>query len=245
MSSSTHSTYKNGVTPESVAVHLNAEPNLPGAEDLDVGRILVWLAALNLGLRSKELVRLAPKVLQELRAMDGITEEDAARHQQRYPVTYGAAKPIYAWNAGVTLVEKAEELSPKKAVAKQKSAWEVVGDMSVKPEFSGDPTGKSAIAPVSKVRASKKKVSKHTDTGMVENDETGGVKLEEEEENAEEAAKIAKKAKKAARKARKLAKLSESVKPPVGKKEDESEDDGDDSDWSESSWSPSWASDRE
>ncbi|KEQ92356.1 hypothetical protein AUEXF2481DRAFT_43141 [Aureobasidium subglaciale EXF-2481] len=182
--------------------------------------------------------------------MDGITAEDAARHQQRYPVKLCTPKPIYVWNAGITLVEKVKESSPKRAIAKQKSAREVVDDMSVKSESHGNITGKSAVALVSKVRASKKEVTKHAVTGMFEEDETGGVKLEEEEEedseeDPEEAAKKTKRAKKAAKKARKLARVLESVKPPVGKKEVESEDDWDDSDLSESSWSPSWASDHE
>ncbi|KAI5275425.1 hypothetical protein E4T47_01517 [Aureobasidium subglaciale] len=247
MSPSTHSTYKDGVTPESLAIHLNAEPNLPGAEDLNALAITGWIVALGLGLHPKELFRLAPKVLEELRAMDGITAEDASRHQQRYPVELCTPKPIYVWNAGVTLVEKAKNSSPKRAIAKQKSAPEVVGDMSVKSESHGDPTGKSAVALVTKVRASKEEVTKHAVTGVSENDEIGGVKLEEEEEDSEEdpeeAAKKTKRAKKAAKRVRKLARVLESVKPPVGKKEVESEDDGDDSDWSESRWSPSWASD--
>ncbi|KAI5249595.1 hypothetical protein E4T42_05253 [Aureobasidium subglaciale] len=239
-----------GVTPESLAIHLNAEPNLPGAEDLNALVITGWIVALGLGLHPKELFHLAPKVLEELRLMDGITAEDAARHQQRYPVKLCTPKPIYVWNAGVSLVEKVKKSSPKKAIAKQKSAREVVDDMSVKSESHGNITGKSAVALVSKVRASKKEVTKHAVTGMFEEDETGGVKLEEEEEedseeDPEEAAKKTKRAKKAAKKARKLTRVLESVKPPVGKKEVESEDDGDDSDWSESSWSPSWASDHE
>ena len=61
---------KDNITAESVACHLNAEPNLPGAEDLDIDLMMKWVVALKLNLRSKEIKRLAPKVLDELRAME-------------------------------------------------------------------------------------------------------------------------------------------------------------------------------
>ena len=58
------------IAPETIAVHLNHEPNLPDAEDLDVDLVKGWIKALNTGLRKKEIKRLAPKVLDELRAME-------------------------------------------------------------------------------------------------------------------------------------------------------------------------------
>lgn len=61
---------RDGITAESVACHLNSEPNLPGAEDLDVDLITKWIVALKLDLRPKEIKRLAYKVLDELRAME-------------------------------------------------------------------------------------------------------------------------------------------------------------------------------
>lgn len=70
MTSLSSSNPKDSITAESVACHLNSEPNLPGAEDLDLDLIIEWIVALKLNLRSKEVKRLAPKVLDELRAME-------------------------------------------------------------------------------------------------------------------------------------------------------------------------------
>lgn len=64
------SSLTDSITAESVACHLNSEPNLPGAEDLVLDLITKWIVALKLNLRSKEIKRLAPKVLDELRAIE-------------------------------------------------------------------------------------------------------------------------------------------------------------------------------
>jgi hypothetical protein len=61
---------KDSITADTVAAHLNHETNLPAAEDLDVDLVKQWIVALDLELRSKEIKRLAPKVLDELRAME-------------------------------------------------------------------------------------------------------------------------------------------------------------------------------
>ncbi|CAD0096664.1 unnamed protein product, partial [Aureobasidium mustum] len=220
---------KDSITVESVACHLNAEPNLPGAEDLDVDLMMKWIVALKLNLRSKEIKRLAPKVLVELRAMDGITAEEAARHQQRYPIKREDPVLVYAWGSGGALKRKPESTpDAEKTSNQQPSAWEVVG--------------KKRTAKQSEQQAS---------MAMEDNDNAGGVKLndnsnsEDVEQAAIDAAAAKKKAKKAAKKARKAARDLENAKPPVGKKEEDSEDDGNDSDWTQTSWSPSWASDLE
>ncbi|KAG9564571.1 acyl-CoA N-acyltransferase, partial [Aureobasidium melanogenum] len=194
---------KSDITAERVACHLNAEPNLPGAEDLDLELITKWIVALKLDLRPKEIKRLAPKVLDELRAMDGITAEEAARYQQRYPIKRDDPVLVYVWGSGGTQEVKLEETPDlEKTSDQQRSAWDVVG---------------------------KKKATKQEDP----------------EQTAIDAAVATKKAKKAAKKARKAARTLENAKPPVGKKEEDSEDDGNDSDWTQTSWSPSWASDSE
>jgi hypothetical protein len=61
---------KDRTTAETVAAHLNHEPSLPAAEDLDVDLVKQWIVALDTKLRSKEIKRLAPKVLDELRQME-------------------------------------------------------------------------------------------------------------------------------------------------------------------------------
>lgn len=61
---------EDSIAPETIAAHLNHEPNLPGAEDLDVDLIKQWIVALDTGLRKKEIKRLAPKVLDEMRALE-------------------------------------------------------------------------------------------------------------------------------------------------------------------------------
>ena len=61
---------KDSIAPENIAAHLNHEPNIPGAEDLDVGLVKQWIKALNTGLHNKEVKLLAPRVLDELRAME-------------------------------------------------------------------------------------------------------------------------------------------------------------------------------
>ena len=163
----------------------------------------------------------------------GITAEEAARHQQRYPVKHDPPKPIYAWNGDGSLGARRE--TPAKNSNKQPSAWEVVG---------------------------KKEDTKHgnnTKLAVKDNIEAGGVKLEDTSDQEEskqavddetaEAKANAKKARKAAKRARKtrkaLEKALKEAKPPVGLKEDDSEDSGNDSDWTQTSWSPSWASDSE
>jgi hypothetical protein len=70
MPSSTLINSKDSITAETVAAHLNHEPGLPAAEDLDVDLVKQWIMALDLKLRSKEIKRLAPKVLDELRNME-------------------------------------------------------------------------------------------------------------------------------------------------------------------------------
>ncbi|KAG9818771.1 hypothetical protein KCU98_g18374, partial [Aureobasidium melanogenum] len=220
---------RDGITAESVACHLNSEPNLPGAEDLDVDLITKWIVALKLDLRPKEIKRLAPKVLDELCAMDGITAEEAARHQQRYPIKRDDPVLVCAWGRGGTQEVKLEKtLDPEKAFNEQRTAWEVVGKKR---------TGKQA--------------EQQAPMDMKDSDKAGGVKpndtsnQEDPEQTAIDAAVAKKKAKKAAKKARKAARNLENAKPPVGKKEEDNEDDGNDTDWTQTSWSPSWASDLE
>jgi hypothetical protein len=58
------------ITAETIAAHLNHEPGLPAAEDLDVDLVMQWIVALGIKLRSKEIKRLAPNVLDELRQME-------------------------------------------------------------------------------------------------------------------------------------------------------------------------------
>ncbi|KAH0365123.1 hypothetical protein KCU65_g6361, partial [Aureobasidium melanogenum] len=220
---------KNDITAERIACHLNSEPNLPGAEDLDVDLMTKWIIALKPGLRTKEIKRLAPKVLDELRAMDGLTAEDAARHQQRYPIKRDEPVLVCAWASGDTQEVKLETShGPEKTSEQQRSAWEVVGN-------------KKTI----------KQAEQQASTDMKDDDNAGGVKLNDASDEVDgeqakvDAAAAKKKAKKAARKARKAARNLENAKPPVGKKEEDSEDDGNDSDWTQTSWSPSWASDSE
>ncbi|KAG9754840.1 hypothetical protein KCU73_g5578, partial [Aureobasidium melanogenum] len=135
--------------------------------------------------------------------MDGITAEEAARYQQRYPIKRDDPVLVYVWGSGGTQEVKLEETPDlEKTSDQQRSAWDVVG---------------------------KKKATKQEDP----------------EQTAIDAAVATKKAKKAAKKARKAARTLENAKPPVGKKEEDSEDDGNDSDWTQTSWSPSWASDSE
>jgi hypothetical protein len=61
---------KDSITAETIAAHLNHEPGLPAAEDLDVDLVKQRIMALDIKLRSKEIKRLAPKVLDELRQME-------------------------------------------------------------------------------------------------------------------------------------------------------------------------------
>lgn len=160
---------------------------------------------------------------------NGLTAEDAARHQQRHPIKRDEPVLVYAWGSGGTQEVKLKT-SPEsnKTSNQQRSAWKVVGK---------------------KKAANQDKQQAPMD--MNDSDNAGGVKLEgtSDQEDAEQArvdAIIAeKKAKKAARKARKAARKLENAKPPVGKKKEDSEDDGSDSDWTQTSWSPSWASDSE
>jgi hypothetical protein len=70
MSPPTSTSSKDSITAEAVAYHLNHEPEFPAAEDLDVDLVKRWIVALDLKLRTKEIKRLAPKVLDELRAME-------------------------------------------------------------------------------------------------------------------------------------------------------------------------------
>jgi hypothetical protein len=70
MPSSMPTSSKASITPETVAAHLNHEPGLPAAEDLDVDLVKEWIVALDLKIRGKEIKRLAPKVLDELRQME-------------------------------------------------------------------------------------------------------------------------------------------------------------------------------
>ncbi|KAH0337095.1 hypothetical protein KCU81_g8262, partial [Aureobasidium melanogenum] len=221
---------KNDITAERIACHLNSEPNLPGAEDLDVDLMTKWIIALKPGLRSKEIKRLAPKVLDELRAMDGLTAEDAARHQQRHTIKRDEPVLVYTWGSGGAQEVKLET-SPgsKKTSDHQRSACEVVG--------------KKRIA---------KQDEKEALEDMEDDEKAGGVKLNDmsneadgEQATVDAAAAKKKAAKKAAKKARKLARNLENAKPPMGKKEEDSEDDGNDSDWTQTSWAPSWASDSE
>ncbi|KAI4722925.1 hypothetical protein E4T48_00633 [Aureobasidium sp. EXF-10727] len=232
MSSSSPKDSKPSITPETIALHLNSEPNLPGAEDLDVDLVLKWLIALNLNFRNKELKRLAPKVLEELRAMDGITAEEVARHQQRYPVKRETPVLVHAWGGNGEVSDVKKEISSPK---QQRSAFEVVG---------------------------KKKHKKHgidaddqASLDAKDNNEASNVKLEDfsDKEDAKQTAAetvdtaaAKKKAKKAAKRARKLAQALEEAKPPVGKKEEDNDSDGGNgSDWTQTSWSPSWATDSE
>ncbi|KAK6002574.1 hypothetical protein QM012_001324 [Aureobasidium pullulans] len=219
---------KDSITAESVACHLNAEPNLPGAEDLDLDLITRWILTLKLELRLKEVKRLAPKVLDELRAMDGITAEEAARHQQRYPVKRDDPVLVYAWGSSGDVRSKPETVPRPTKAAQQHSAWEVVGK-----------------------KRTAKQAEQQASVGVEGNDKAGGVKLNDNatqpdaKQTAIDAAVSKKKANKAAKRARKAARNLENAKPPVGKKEEDSEDDGNDSDWTQTSWSPSWASDSE
>ena len=163
----------------------------------------------------------------------GITAEQAARHQQRHPITRNLPEPIYTWNGDGSLGAKKELLL--NSSNNQLSAFEVIG---------------------------KKKDTKHgKDINPTVNDidETGGVKLEDASDQEEseqavddamaEAKADAKRAKKAAKRARKKAKILEEArkeaKPPVGPKPDDSEDSGNDSDWTQTSWTPFWTSDSE
>ena len=70
MSPSQFATSEDKITAETVAAHLNHEPDLPAAEDLDVELVKQWITAIELNLRKKEVKRLAPKVLDELLAME-------------------------------------------------------------------------------------------------------------------------------------------------------------------------------
>lgn len=107
---------------------------------------------------------------------------------------------------------------------------------------------------------SKKEDTKHgkeVNLDMKDNDEAGGVKLEDTSGQGEsnharddalaEAKANAKRAKKAAKKARKkanaLEKARKEAKPPVGPKKDDSEESKNDSDWTQTSWTPFWTSD--
>lgn len=163
----------------------------------------------------------------------GITAEEAARHQQRHPITRDFPEPIYTWNGDGSLGAK-RETSPKSPM-KQPSAFEVVG---------------------------KKKNTKHgkeTNLDVKDSGEAGGVKLEDNSDQGEsdqavddaraEAKENAKREKKAAKRAKKKARALEKAlkeaKPPVGPKQDASEDSGNDSDWTQTSWTPSWTSDSE
>jgi hypothetical protein len=119
-----------------------------------------------------------------------------------------------------------KELSPKGS-EKQLSAWEDVG---------------------------KKRDTKHGKEVALEekeedSDEAVSVKLEEgtSEQVVDDAiAKSkAKKEKKAAKRAIKFTQALKDAKPPIGPKQEDSEDSGNDPDWSQTSWSPSWASDSE
>jgi hypothetical protein len=157
----------------------------------------------------------------------GITAEEAARHQQRYPIKRDAPRLTYTWNGDGSLGMK-KETSPEGS-DKQLSAWEVVG---------------------------KKRDTKHSKEPSLkveDSEEAGGVKLEETSDQEDSKRVVddavtkakAKKEKKAAKRARKLAQALEDAKPPVGPKGEDSEDSGNDSDWTQTSWSPSWASDSE
>lgn len=108
----------------------------------------------------------------------------------------------------------------------------------------------------------KKKDTKHgkeTNLDVKDNNQIGGVKLEDTSDQGEpeqtvddataEAKADAKRSKKAAKRARKkardLEKARKEAKPPVGPKNDDSEDSGNDSDWTQTSWTPFWTSDSE
>lgn len=159
----------------------------------------------------------------------GLTAEDAARHQQRHPIKRDEPVLAYAWGSGGTQEVKLET-SPgsKKTSDHQRSAWEVAG--------------KKRIA---------KQDEKEALEDMEDDEKAGGVRLNDDSNEADgeqatvDAAAAKKKAKKAAKKARRLARNLENAKPPMGKKEEDSEDDGNDSDWTQTSWAPSWASDSE
>lgn len=58
------------ITAGTVAAHLNHEPDLPPSEDLDVHLVKQWIVASHLNLRKRDAKRLAPEVLDELRAME-------------------------------------------------------------------------------------------------------------------------------------------------------------------------------
>ncbi|CAD0112190.1 unnamed protein product [Aureobasidium uvarum] len=230
MSSSSSNGSKNSITAESIAIHLDFEPNLPGAEDLDVDLVIQWLLALNLSLRTKEIKRLAPQVLEELRAMDGITVEEAIRHQQRYPIKRDVPVLVHTWGgSGQAQEVKKEASSPKQ----QRSAFEVVSKK--------------------KARKQGKNADNQAPLNLEDGDGAGGVKLEDTSDKedakqtvaeAAESAAAKKRARKAAKRARKLAQALEDAKPPVGKKEEDSDSEND-SDWTQTSWSPSWATDAE
>jgi len=163
----------------------------------------------------------------------GITAEEAARHQQRYPVKHDPPKPKSAWNGDGSLGVKRE--THAKNSKKQSSAWEVVG------------------------KKEDTKYGNDVELDLKDKVEAGAVKLEDTSDQEEskqavddetaEAKANAKKARKAAKRARKtrkaLEKALKEAKPPVGPKEDDSEDSGNDSDWTQTSWSPSWTSDSE
>ncbi|KAI4834454.1 hypothetical protein E4T44_08793 [Aureobasidium sp. EXF-8845] len=225
MAPSMSTSSNDSITAETIAAHLNHELGLPAAEDLDVDLVKQWIVALDLKLRSKEIKRLAPKVLDELRQMDGITADQAARHQQRYPIKRDTPKTIYTWNGDGSLGAKKE--TPPESSSKQLSAWEVVGKKK-------DTKHGKQVAPKEKEEDSDGAVSVKLEEGV----------SEESVDDAVAKAK-AKKEKKAAKKARKLAQALKEAKPSVGPKQEDSDDSGNDSDWTQTSWSPSWASDSE
>lgn len=132
----------------------------------------------------------------------GITAEEAARYQQRYPIKRDDPVLVYVWGSGGTQEVKLEETpDPEKTSDQQRSAWEVAG----------------------KKKATKQAKQPAT-VDTKDSDEVGGVKLndtlnqEDPEQTAVDAAVAKKKAKKAAKKARKAARTLENAKPPVGKR---------------------------
>lgn len=161
----------------------------------------------------------------------GITAEEAARHQQRYPIKRDEPVLVYAWGSGGDLEPKVETSPDAMETSnQQRSAVEVVG----------------------KKRTTNKQAGKQAPVDKKGNDKAGDVKPNDTSNQADadqatiDAAVAKKKAKKAAKKARKAARNLEDAKPPVGKqKERDSEDEENDSDWTQTSWSPSWASDSE
>lgn len=162
----------------------------------------------------------------------GITAEEAARYQQRYPIKRDKPVLVYAWGSkGAPETKLETSFDPKKTPSQQRSAVEVVGK-----------------------KRTAKQPGQQAPVDVEDDDKAGGVKLNDTSNQADadqatiDAAVAKKKAKKAAKKARKVARDLENAKPPVGKfgkKEEDSEDDGNDSDCTQTSWSPSWASDSE